>query len=160
MLPPYNLRDISHLTILLAHLHFSWGLWALTSLFLVLPSSASFLLSVFNPSQELPFSLSLHILFTVLWLWIEAEHWKEGKIKPYVVTLDLILLMKHPPSARQVSMLSFIHNHNPSIMIPIFQMKKLRSGGPGDEWTSQGHIASEQKSWDLNSRFESLGCFY
>lgn len=30
-------------------------------------------------------------------------------------------------------------------MIPIFQMKKLRSGGQGGEGTSQGHTFSEQK---------------
>lgn len=42
------------------------------------------------------------------------------------------------------------------ILIPIFHMRKLRSGGQGGEGIFQGHIANELKSWNLNSRLQAL----
>lgn len=59
-------------------------------------------------------------------------------------------------------MLPLIHGYNPNevdIMILIFLMRKLRWGGQRGEGTSQGHTTNEQKSWDLNFRLQSLGCF-
>ena len=45
------------------------------------------------------------------------------------------------------------------VRIPIFQMRRLRSGGQGGKGASHSYRENEHKSGDLTSKLQSFGCF-